>query len=190
MKRITPFLWFNTEAEDAARYYCSIFKNSKILDLTRYPAGSPGPEGSVMTVKFVVDGQELVAINGGPAHQLTPAFSLVVNCKNQKEVDAYWDKLTDGGKEVACGWVTDKFGVSWQVVPEGIYKLWTDKNRGRVERAMQAMMQMKKLDLPALLAAADGKEPGAAKSASSRPNKATKSTARKPRRRSGPSARA
>ena len=117
MQKITPFLWFNNNAEDAVNFYTSIFKNSKVGTVTRYGDAGPGPKGSVMTASFQIEGQEFVALNGGPVYQFTPAISFVVNCETQAEVDYYWDKLSAGGREVQCGWVTDKFGVSWQVVP-------------------------------------------------------------------------
>jgi predicted 3-demethylubiquinone-9 3-methyltransferase (glyoxalase superfamily) len=150
MPRITPFLWFDTEAEQAAKFYVSIFKKSKIHTVTRYGEAGPGPKGSVMTVAFTLDGAEFVALNGGPQFKFTEAVSFVVNCKNQKEVDFYWAKLTKGGEPGPCGWLKDKFGVSWQVVPEGIAEVL------KHPKAMQAMMSMSKLDLPKLKKAAEG----------------------------------
>jgi predicted 3-demethylubiquinone-9 3-methyltransferase (glyoxalase superfamily) len=117
MQRITPFLWFNNQAEEAVKFYTSIFKNSKVGAVTRYPEGTPGPAGTVMTVEFQLDGQDLTALNGGPEFPFTEAISLVVNCETQEEVDHYWKKLSAGGKEVQCGWLKDKCGVSWQIVP-------------------------------------------------------------------------
>ena len=144
-QKITPFLWFDNQAEPAARFYTSIFKNSKILNV------SPGPNGSVMVVTFQVEGQELIALNGGPQYRLNEAFSLVVNCNTQEEVDQYWTKLTaDGGAESRCGWLKDKFGLSWQIVPVQLGKLLSDKDAQRAGRVMQAMLQMKKIDIATL----------------------------------------
>src|SRR5450631_3224054 len=117
MQKITPFLWFDSQAEEAANFYVSTFKNSKIGSISRFPEGSPGPAGKVMTVEFQLEGQNFVALNGGPVYQFTPAISLHVNCETQEEVDALWSKLAGGGKEVQCGWVTDKYGISWQIIP-------------------------------------------------------------------------
>jgi predicted 3-demethylubiquinone-9 3-methyltransferase (glyoxalase superfamily) len=156
MQKITPFLWFDHQAEEAVKHYCSIFKRSKILRVTRYGKAGPGPAGSVMTVDFKLEGQRFIALNGGPAHQFTPALSLVVRCKSQKELDGTWAKLGRGGKPVACGWLEDKYGLSWQVVPEGLDKLFGDKDPSKVERAMQAMLKMVKLDLKKMKKAAKG----------------------------------
>jgi predicted 3-demethylubiquinone-9 3-methyltransferase (glyoxalase superfamily) len=157
MPRITPFLWFNSEAEEAAEFYCSIFPNSKITDVTRYSDAGPQPAGSVMTVSFVLDGQELTALNGGPHFKLDEAFSLSISCADQAEVDHYWDLLTaDGGEESQCGWLKDRYGLSWQVTPAGMLHIIGSDDPERVQRAMQAMFGMKKLDLAALQAAADG----------------------------------
>jgi predicted 3-demethylubiquinone-9 3-methyltransferase (glyoxalase superfamily) len=157
MPRITPFLWFNSEAEEAAEFYCSIFPNSKITDVTRYSDAGPQPAGSVMTVSFVLDGQELTALNGGPHFKLDEAFSLSISCADQAEVDHYWDLLTaDGGEESQCGWLKDRYGLSWQVTPAGMLDIIGSDDPERVQRAMQAMFGMKKLDLAALQAAADG----------------------------------
>ena len=156
--KLTPFLWFDSQAEEAARYYCSIFRKSKIGKIARYPEGSPGPAGSVMTVEFKLEGQDYVALNGGPHFKFTEAVSLVINCKDQKEVDYYWDKLlAGGGKPSQCGWLKDKYGFSWQVVPIGMTKLFTGKDKAKAQRAMQAMLGMVKLDLPAAQRAAKGK---------------------------------
>lgn len=157
MQRVTTFLWFDTNAEEAVSFYTSIFKNSKILETSRYGEAGPGPKGSVMVIKFELDGQELIALNGGPEYKFTPAISLVVNCKNQEEVDDYWEKLSAGGMEVQCGWLQDKFGLSWQVVPTMLNELLQDKDPAKRERVMQAMLQMVKLDVDALKRAADGK---------------------------------
>jgi len=147
MQKITTFLWFDKEAEEAAKHYVSIFKNSSILGLTRYGDAGPGPKGSVMTVNFVLDGQELVALNGGPHFKFTEAISLVVNCETQQEVDEMWEKLSAGGQPGQCGWLKDKFGLSWQVVPKGLGALLQDKDPARSKRVMAALMQMRKLDL-------------------------------------------
>ncbi len=155
--KITPFLWFDRQAEEAARFYCSIFRKSKVGRIARYPEGGPGPAGSVMTVEFKLEGQDYIALNGGPQFRFTEAFSLVVNCKDQKEVDYYWDKLlAGGGKPVACGWLRDKYGLSWQIVPIGMTRLFMSKDKARVQRAFQAMMGMVKLDLAAAQRAAKG----------------------------------
>jgi predicted 3-demethylubiquinone-9 3-methyltransferase (glyoxalase superfamily) len=156
MPRITPNLWFDTEAEEAAEFYCSIFPNSKITAVSHYTEGSPRPAGTVMTVSWVLDGQEFTGINGGPQFNFSEAISLLINCEDQAEVDYYWEKLTDGGEEVQCGWLRDRYGLSWQVVPAGFEEVFTSDDPGRAERAMQAMLGMKKLDLAALQAAADG----------------------------------
>ena len=157
MNGITPNLWFDTEAEEVAEFYCSIFPNSKITSVTHYTEGSPREAGMVMTVSWVLDGQDFTAINGGPNFPHTEAVSFHINCDDQAEVDYFWEKLTaDGGEEVQCGWLKDRFGVSWQVVPAGFEDVWSSGDPARAERAMKAMMGMKKLDLAALQAAADG----------------------------------
>jgi predicted 3-demethylubiquinone-9 3-methyltransferase (glyoxalase superfamily) len=158
MPRITPNLWFDTEAEEAAEFYCSIFPNSKITSVSHYTEGSPREAGMVMTVSWVLDGQEFTGINGGPQFPFSEAVSLLINCEDQAEVDYYWEKLTaDGGEEVQCGWLKDRFGVSWQVVPAGFEEVFSGGgDPERAQRAMQAMLGMKKLDLVALQAAADG----------------------------------
>lgn len=156
--KITPFLWFNSNAEEAVRFYTSIFRKSKIGRIARYPEGSPGPVGQVMTVEFRLEGQDYVALNGGPQFKFTEAISLVVNCKDQEEVDFYWDRLLEGGgTAVQCGWLKDRYGLSWQVVPTAMNKLFTSKDQARARRAMQAMLGMVKLDLPALQRAARGR---------------------------------
>jgi predicted 3-demethylubiquinone-9 3-methyltransferase (glyoxalase superfamily) len=162
MKGITPTLWFETQAEEAAKYYVSIFKNSNITSVTRYgaagAAASGMPAGSVLTVAFELDGQEFVALNGGPVFKFTEAVSFMVNCEDQEEVDYYWEKLTRGGDEKAqiCGWLKDKFGLSWQVVPIEFQKMMGDENPEKVERAMKVMLSMKKLDIAALKRAFEG----------------------------------
>src|SRR6266849_9641647 len=159
-QKITPFLWFDKQAEEAAQFYMSIFKNSKILNVSRYGDAGPGPKGSVMVVNFQIAGQEFTALNGGPLFKFSEAFSFVVNCENQHEVDEYWDKLTSGGgQESQCGWLKDKFGFSWQIVPTALGKLMTDKDPKKANRVMQALLQMKKLDIAKLRQAAEGKEP-------------------------------
>ena len=154
MPKITPFLWFDTQAEDAAKFYVSIFPKSKILKTARYGDAGPGPKGSVMTVEFVLDGQRLIALNAGPVFKLTEAFSLVVDCKDQKEVDRYWTKLSKGGEQSMCGWLKDKYGLSWQITPSILIKLINDKDAGKAKRVMQAMLKMRKIDIAALQAAA------------------------------------
>jgi predicted 3-demethylubiquinone-9 3-methyltransferase (glyoxalase superfamily) len=147
MQKITPFLWFDTQAEEAMNHYVSIFKNSKVLDVTRYGEAGPGPKGSVMTCSFQLEGQEFVALNGGPQFKFTEAISLVVNCETQQEVDALWDKLSAGGQPSRCGWLKDKFGLSWQIVPVALGRMLGDKDPAKSRRVMQAMLQMDKLDI-------------------------------------------
>jgi predicted 3-demethylubiquinone-9 3-methyltransferase (glyoxalase superfamily) len=154
MQRITPFLWFNNQAEEAVKFYTSIFKNSKTGSVTRYPEGTPGPAGTVMTVDFQLDGQEFVALNGGPQFPFTEAVSFVVNCDTQEQIDYYWEKLSAGGKEVQCGWLKDKFGVSWQIVPMVLNELVSDKDAAKAKRVMHALLKMVKLDIEKLQAAA------------------------------------
>jgi predicted 3-demethylubiquinone-9 3-methyltransferase (glyoxalase superfamily) len=156
MPRITPNLWFDTQSEAAAEFYVSVFPNSKITNITYYGEAGPRPAGMVLTVDFVLDGQEYTAINGGPEFTFDEAISLLINCADQDEVDYYWDKLTDGGEEGPCGWLKDKFGLSWQVCPAGFVELLNDPDPSRGQRAMTAMFGMKKLDIAALRAAADG----------------------------------
>src|SRR5215831_16193933 len=150
MQKITPFLWFDNNAEEAMNFYVSIFPNSKVQSTTRYGAGGPGPAGTVMTAQFSLDGQEFVALNGGPMHKFTEAVSFVINCETQGEVDRFWDKLTAGGQPGPCGWLKDKYGLSWQVVPTILPKLLSDKDPAKSGRAMAAMMKMSKLDGDAL----------------------------------------
>jgi predicted 3-demethylubiquinone-9 3-methyltransferase (glyoxalase superfamily) len=157
MPRITPNLWFDTEAEEAAKFYCSVFPNSEIRNVSYYTEAGPGPTGSVLTVEFVLDGQTYTGINGGPAFKLSEAISLEISCADQAEVDYYWERLqADGGEESMCGWLKDKYGLSWQVVPSQLYDLMTDPDPDRVDRAMKAMLQMRKLDIAKLQSAADG----------------------------------
>jgi len=157
MQKITSFLWFDTEAEQAAKFYVSVFKKkSKILSVARYGDDAPGPKGSVMVVEFLLEGQRFMALNGGPVYKLSPAFSFMVSCKTQKEIDYYWDKLVTGGAPSACGWLTDKFGLSWQIVPEIVGKVMASKDAAKTNRFMAALMPMVKLDLATLEAAAKG----------------------------------
>jgi len=156
MKKITPFLWFNDNAEEAMQFYLSIFPNSHANGLSRYPEGTPGPLGSVMTVSFNLNGQEFVGLNGGPEYKFTPAISFVINCDSQEEIDYFWDKLSEGGMQIECGWLQDKFGVSWQVVPNQLIDLLAGADQARTQRIMAAVMQMKKLDLATLEKAAEG----------------------------------
>ncbi len=149
-QKITTFLWFDSQAEEAAKYYTSIFKNSKILNVARYGEAGPGPKGSVMTVQFQLEGQEFIALNGGPHFKFTEAISLFVNCETQKEVDELWGKLTAGGQESQCGWLKDKYGLSWQIVPTALTRMLQDKDPEKSKRVMQAMLQMKKIDVARL----------------------------------------
>ena len=149
-QRISPFLWFDQQAEEAAKFYVSIFPNSAIGKLARYTDAGPGPKGSVMTVAFQLDGQNFTALNGGPVFKFNEAVSLVVNCQTQQEVDRYWESLSQGGQQGQCGWLKDKFGLSWQVVPTVLLGIVQDENPARVERVMKAMFQMSKLDIAGL----------------------------------------
>jgi len=155
MPRITPNLWFDTQGEEAAEFYVSVFPNSKITNVAHHGEAGPRPAGTVLTVDFVLDGQEFTAINGGPEYTFGEAISLLINCADQDEVDYYWSKLSDGGEEGPCGWLKDRYGLSWQVVPTGMGELLNDPDPARGQRAMKAMFGMKKLDLAALQAAAD-----------------------------------
>ena len=157
MQPIMPCLWFDSEALDAATFYTSIFPRSKMLEITRYTDAGPGPSGSVLTVRFKLDGQDFVALNGGPVYKFTPAISLSVSCTTQKEVDTLWNKLTKGGKPQQCAWLTDKYGVSWQIVPKALPKLLASKDTAKVDRVMRAMFEMQKIDIAKLEeAAAEG----------------------------------
>jgi len=159
MQKITPFLWFDGNAEEAALFYTSIFKDSKILNVSRYGDAGPGPKGAVMVVSFQLEGQQFTALNGGPQFKFSEAFSFVVNCETQKEIDEYWNKLTSGGgRESQCGWLKDKFGFSWQIVPAALGKLMSGDPK-KANRVMQAVLQMKKLDIATLEEAAEGKVP-------------------------------
>jgi predicted 3-demethylubiquinone-9 3-methyltransferase (glyoxalase superfamily) len=150
MQNIYPCLWFDNQAEEAAKFYTSIFPNSKITNITYYTEAGPAPAGTVLTVNFTLNGQDCLALNGGPTYAFTPAISMVVNCKTQEEVDKYWGKLTEEGTEVQCGWVTDKYGLSWQIFPEVMGEMLQDKDKKKVQRVMEAMMKMVKLDIAAL----------------------------------------
>ena len=155
MQKITPFLWFDTQAEEAAKYYVSIFPKSKILSTARYGDAGPGPKGSVMTVEFELAGQRMIALNGGPQFKFTEAISLSVDCKDQKEVDHYWTKLSQGGQESMCGWLKDRYGLSWQVNPTILGELLSSRDAKKAKRVMEAMLKMRKIDIAALKAAAE-----------------------------------
>ena len=155
MQKITPCLWFDTEGEEAANFYTSVFKNSRILNVSRYGEAGPRPAGTVMTVDFELDGQEFVALNGGPEFTFNEAVSFQVNCTTQEEVDEYWSRLTDGGEPGPCGWLKDRYGVSWQIVPTALNELLSDPDPARAQRAMKAMLQMGKIDIATLRSAAD-----------------------------------
>jgi predicted 3-demethylubiquinone-9 3-methyltransferase (glyoxalase superfamily) len=153
---IIPNLWFDTEAEEAADFYCSVFKNSRIVSIARYTEAGPREAGMVMTVEFELDGERFIGINGGPEFSFSEAVSFLITCEDQEELDYYWDKLCKGGQEGPCGWLKDRYGVSWQVVPKGMDELFSDPDPERARRAMDAMLKMGKLDIAALHAAADG----------------------------------
>ena len=155
MQQIIPFLWFDDQAEEAARFYTSIFPNSKILAMSYYGEGSPKPAGSVMVVEFMINGQTIRALNGGPEFKFSEAFSFSVDCETQEEVDHYWHALTRDGEEVQCGWLKDKFGFSWQIVPTILGKLTSDPDREKADRVVQAMLKMKKLEIAELQKAYD-----------------------------------
>jgi predicted 3-demethylubiquinone-9 3-methyltransferase (glyoxalase superfamily) len=157
MQKITPFLWFNDQAEEAMKFYTSIFKNSKPGAVVRYGEGGPGPKGKVMTVSFKLNGQEFMALNGGPHFAFTPAISFFVDCGTQAEVDDFWKKLSKGGEKSRCGWLKDKYGVSWQIVPSILGKLLHGKDAAKSRRVMEAMLKMDKLDIKKLERAAGGK---------------------------------
>jgi len=150
MQKITPFLWFDSNAEEAANFYTSIFKNSIILSVARYGEAGPRPKGSAMTVTFQLGGQQFIALNGGPHYTFSPAISFFVNCETQAEVDEFWNKLSAGGKEVQCGWLQDKFGVSWQIIPNALMELMSDKDPVKSQRVFKAMLQMTKIDIEGL----------------------------------------
>jgi predicted 3-demethylubiquinone-9 3-methyltransferase (glyoxalase superfamily) len=156
MQKITPFLWFDGKAEEAVNFYVSTFKEAKVVSTTRYGDTGPGPKGTVMTAVFQLFGQEFIALNGGPQYKFTPALSFVVNCETQKDVDEYWENLSAGGRTDQCGWLTDKYGLSWQIVPTILGKLLSDKDPQKSNRVMQALMKMTKLDIAGLQRAYDG----------------------------------
>ena len=155
MQNITTCLWFDNEAEDAASFYVSVFEDSQILDTTHYGEAGPGPEGTVLTVSFRLRGQEFMALNGGPDFKFNEAVSFQVSCESQEEVDRFWDTLSDGGEESQCGWLKDRFGLSWQVIPTALPKLLSDPDAQKSQRAMEAMLQMRKIDIDALTRAAE-----------------------------------
>ncbi len=156
MQKITPFLWFDNNAEEAANFYVSIFKNSKVLSVSRYGEAGPGPKGTVMVAEFQIDGQEFVALNGGPRFKFTEAISFVINCETQEEVEYFWERLSDGGEKSRCGWVKDKFGLWWQVVPTVLGKLMSDSDPEKVKRVTVAMLQMDRIDIEPLQRAHEG----------------------------------
>ena len=156
MQKITPFLWFDTQAEEAMNFYVSIFKNSRVLGCSRYREAGPGPAGTVMVATFELDGQEFTALNGGPQFKFTEAISFVVRCETQAEIDEMWEKLSEGGQTSQCGWLKDKFGLSWQVIPPMLSGLMQDKDPEKAKRVMQAMLKMTKIDIAALERAYEG----------------------------------
>jgi predicted 3-demethylubiquinone-9 3-methyltransferase (glyoxalase superfamily) len=157
MQKITPFLWFDGKAEEAMNFYVSIFKNSKVGRVTRYGEAGPGPKGAVMSATFQLEGQEFMALNGGPHFTFTPAISFFVNCETQQEVDELWEKLSEGGKKDRCGWLKDKYGLSWQIIPSALGKMLGDKDPEKSKRVMEAMLQMHKIDIKRLQEAYEGK---------------------------------
>lgn len=150
MQKITPFLWFDDQAEEAANFYVSIFKNSKIVNIARYGEAGPGPAGTIMTVAFELNGQEFTALNGGPEFKFTEAISFFVNCESQQEVDELWEKLSEGGEEGPCGWLKDKYGLSWQIVPTVLGEMLNDPDPAKAQRVTKAMLQMQKIDIAGL----------------------------------------
>ncbi len=154
MQKITPCLWFDTQGEEAASFYTSLFKNSRIVDISRYGEAGPRPAGTVMTVTFELEGEEFIALNGGPEFTFNEAVSFQVNCESQAEVDEFWSRLSEGGEEGPCGWLKDRFGVSWQVIPTALNELLNDPDPERAQRAMKAMLEMSKIDIEALRQAA------------------------------------
>lgn len=150
MQKIIPFLWFDNKAEEAVNFYVSIFKNSKIVNMSRWGDGGPGPKGAVMSVTFELNGQEFMALNGGPTFKFSPAISFFVKCETQQDVDDYWEKLSAGGTKERCGWLKDKYGVSWQIIPNALGKFLQEKDPTKSKRVMNAMMQMDKIDIQGL----------------------------------------
>ena len=155
MQKITPFLWFNDQAEEAVNFYVSIFKNSKVVNVSRYGDAGPGPKGQVMVAVFELEGQKFMALNGGPHFHFTEAISLLVDCETQQEVDDLWEKLTAGGQESQCGWLKDKYGLSWQIIPKQLGQMMADKDPEKAKRVMMAMLKMRKIDIAALKRAYD-----------------------------------
>jgi predicted 3-demethylubiquinone-9 3-methyltransferase (glyoxalase superfamily) len=155
-QKITTFLWFDNNAEEAMNFYISVFKNSKVVSMTRCGDAGPGPKGSLLVATFQLEGQEFCAMNGGPQYKFTPAISLYVSCQTQQEVDELWAKLSAGGKEIQCGWLTDRYGLSWQVIPDVLIKYLSDKDLAKAGRVMKAMMQMVKIDITKLERAYEG----------------------------------
>ncbi|HSL43481.1 MAG TPA: VOC family protein [Anaerolineales bacterium] len=155
MQKITPFLWFDNQAEEAMNFYVSIFKNSKVLNIARYGEGAPLPAGTAMSVTFQLEGQQFMALNGGPHHKFNEAISLYVDCKTQEEVNELWAKLSEGGEEGPCGWLKDRYGLSWQIIPTALGELLSDPNPAKSQRVMQAMLQMSKINIKALQEAYD-----------------------------------
>src|SRR5260221_9739778 len=160
MQKITPFLWFDGKAEEAMNFYVSVFKNSKVVRVSRYGEGGPGPKGTVMSATFQLDGQDFFALNGGPQFTFTPAISFFVNCETQQEVDELWERLSEGGRKDRCGWLQDKYRLSWQIVPSVLGQMLQDKDAEKANRGMTAMMKMDKLDIAGLKGAYDGGRPG------------------------------
>ena len=156
MQKITPFLWFDNQAEEAVNFYVSIFKNSKVLGVSRYGDAGPGPKGTVMSATFQLDGQTFYALNGGPQFKFTPAISLFVSCETQPEVDELWEKLSAGGRKDRCGWLQDKYGLSWQIIPKTLGEMMGDKDPQKSKRVMQAMLQMSKIEIAGLKKAYEG----------------------------------
>jgi predicted 3-demethylubiquinone-9 3-methyltransferase (glyoxalase superfamily) len=156
MQKISPCLWFNGNSEEAVNFYVGVFRNARITEVMRHTESSPGPAGSVLAIQFELDGEAFMALNGGPEFKFTPALSLFIKCDSQEEIDHYWDKLMDGGESMACGWLTDKFGVTWQIAPRKLLAMLQDPDPVKADRTMKAMMGMIKLDMPALQRAYDG----------------------------------
>ena len=158
MQKITPFLWFDTNAEEAVNFYTAIFRNSKIVNVSRYGETGPGPAGAVMSLTFQLEGQDFIALNGGPHFTFSPAISLFVNCVSQEEVDALWEKLSAGGEAIQCGWLRDPFGVSWQIIPTALGEMLNDRDPEKAQRVMRAMLRMKKIEIAGLKQAYDHAE--------------------------------
>jgi predicted 3-demethylubiquinone-9 3-methyltransferase (glyoxalase superfamily) len=156
MQKITPFLWFDTQAEEAMNFYISVFDNAKTISITRYGEAGPGKNGTVMTARFLIEGQEFVALNGGPAFTFSPALSFVVNCGTQEEIDRLWEKLSEGGERQQCGWLKDKYGVSWQIVPAVLFEMLNDGDAVKSQKVMRAMLRMDRIDIKKLTQAYTG----------------------------------